>query len=94
MHCNHELLSFPLNIAGTTGASLSQVLQFFSGASAIPPMGFDIRPTITFDDKCVFPTSSTCALQMTLPLQYYLSQELFEQKMVYAILNNGGFGML
>lgn len=68
------------------------MLQFISGATSIPQTGFDFKPSITFDDTIIYPMASTCALQLTLPLRH-AAQEVFEEKMVYGILFNGGFGL-
>ena len=38
---------------------LEEVLIFFSGSDGVPPVGFDLPPTLTFDEESVFPTAST-----------------------------------
>ena len=94
-HCDfHNLnLVFPIiHIAGKTDTTLSQVLQFITGAAEIPPQGFDPTPSILFNDNNIYPKSSTCALHLELPTQY-ASQGMFEEKMVYGLLNHGGFGL-
>ena len=40
-------------------------MNFFSGATDVPPAGYEVDPTINFNDNNVYPTSSTCALQLT-----------------------------
>ena len=50
--------------------SLETILYFFTGAEEIPPEGFNNPPTLSFNPDEVFPTSSTCAVELTLPTQY------------------------
>lgn len=74
--------------------TLGQVLSFFSGAEYPPPLGFNIPPAIYFSATNVFPQASTCALTLTLPTKYFDQPESFEEKMIYALKNHGGFGLL
>ena len=71
---------------------LSTVLSFFTGAESLPPMGFGMAPVLRFDPSNMFPTASTCALELTLPTKYHNQPHLFKEKMVYAFKNHGGFG--
>ena len=41
----------------------------------------------------MFPNASTCALQLTLPTKYHNNEELFKEKMIYGMVNHGGFGL-
>ena len=56
------------------GVSPSHILAFVTGSWEIPPMGFPLRPTITFisDETSIFPTASTCSL--TLRIKTYDSE--------------------
>lgn len=76
----------------TDSIGLHNVLSFFTGAEIIPPLGFEITPSLRFSDS-MLPTASTCALQLILPTSYYNNEELFKEKMIYAMLNHGGFGL-
>ena len=80
-----------LLVDGRNGVPLSKVLQFFSGAAEIPFLGFECTPVLTFDENEKLPTASTCALQLTLPMHSTI-QSVFEEQMVYGMLNHGGFG--
>ena len=40
-------------------------MVFLTGSDIIPPLGFDIDPTIEFTDEEQFPTVSTCSLTLT-----------------------------
>ncbi|XP_064398957.1 uncharacterized protein LOC135345463 [Halichondria panicea] len=74
--------------------SLKTILSFTTGSESVPPMGFDNSLGLRFNDTNVFPTSSTCALELTLPSKYYNNPEEFKKKMVYGMKNHGGFGCL
>ena len=76
----------------TDSIVLHNVLSFFTGAEIIPPLGFEITPSLRFSDS-MLPTASTCALQLILPTSYYNNEELFKEKMIYAMLNHDGFGL-
>ena len=71
----------------TDSIGLHNVLSFFTGAEIIPPLGFEITPSLRFSDS-MLPTASTCALQLVLPTSYYNNEELFKEKMIYAMLNH------
>ena len=74
--------------------SLEDILSFFSGASNVPPLGFDISPSLLFDHEAVYPTASTCALQLTLPTRYSDDYNQFKSKMTQAFTCHGGFGLI
>ena len=50
--------------------SLRMVMTIFSGAEVVPPMGYPHDPELNFNPESPYPTSSTCALQLTLPTCY------------------------
>lgn len=79
---------------GDLELSLGQVLSFFTGAEYPPPLGFDTTASMWFDPTAEFPVASTCALQLTLPTKYFNHPESFRERMLYALQNHGGFGML
>ena len=68
------------------------MLEFFSGASSIPQGGFDITPSILFNNTTKYPMASTCALELTLPTCHE-SYDAFEVHVSYGFLNHGGFGL-
>ena len=68
--------------------ALGDVLSFLSGADAIPPMGFQIQPSIEFTNGTL-PKSSTCVLVMRLPTQNQ-DYKTFRDRVTYALLNHGG----
>ena len=78
---------------GGSAASLEEVLVFFSGASRVPPGGFDTLspPSLTFDHTIIFPQASTCALNLVLPAKHSKYEE-FKIKMDHALSQNSGFG--
>ncbi len=73
--------------------SLSTVLNFFSGADDIPPGGFPLPPAINFNSRNIYPTASTCAVELTLPTQYHDDYDLFKEKLDTAFTCHGGFGL-
>ena len=65
---------------------------FFLGADDIPPIGYIHAPVINFNPNSLYPTSSTCALQLTLPT---CSSEYkpFKHACDVAFTMHGGFGL-
>lgn len=73
--------------------TLEKVLEFTSGASTVPPLGFPQRPQIQFlhEGNRIFPEANTCALVLRLPL--HSSYEAFKQYMMEGILQAPTFGL-
>ena len=65
---------------------------FFSGSSCIPPVGFDLTPTLLFNEENVFPKAFTCALFLMLPFMYKEYQQL--ERVTYGLKSHGGFGLM
>lgn len=78
---------------GDSVISLEEVLVFFTGASRIPPGGFDALnpPSLSFDHGAIYPQASTCALNLILPAKH-AKYEDFKVNMDQALSQNGGFG--
>ena len=76
--------------------SLQDVFEFLTGCSCVPPSGFDVEPSITFDElERGFPVVSTCALSMLFPSNFPTEQFQFKEKMDLAILSSKeSFGQL
>ncbi len=72
--------------------TLERVLNFFSGSEEIPPEGFPNIPTLSFNNDNPFPTSSTCAVELTLPTRYSKDSVQFKKMMNIAFTCRGGFG--
>ena len=66
--------------------------MFFSGSDRIPPLGFDVEPSVIFlhDQGSRFATASTCSLQLRLPT----SHGKITEDIVLSINGNDGFGGL
>ena len=62
-------------------------MYFFSGAFGVPPAGYDVDPPIYFSDKNLYPTASTCALQL-----HYSDDSSFKNALDTGFLMHGGFG--
>ena len=52
---------------GVFKMSLEDILQFVTGTTHVPPMGFDHNPEIHFSFETL-PTASTCLLKLVLPV--------------------------
>lgn len=57
----------------------------------IPPCGYD-SVTLNFNYEAIYPTASTCALELTIPTRH-TDYNVFKQHMDVAFLMNGGFGL-
>ena len=83
-----------VNLDGTTGCTIEEVLIFFTGADAVPPLGFDKQPTVCFmhnsNSKCS--TSSTCELVLRLPTRHGNNYASFRDAMKMSLQDNDGFG--
>lgn len=55
-------------IDGNVDCSLEDVVIFFSGASQVPRLRFEKHPTLTFIHSGRLATTSTCDLQLRVPL--------------------------
>ena len=72
--------------------SLETVMNFFSGAyDDVPRAGYGVDPAIYFSNENIYPTSSTCALQLTLSTRYS-DFYLFKKALDTGFLMHGGFG--
>ena len=74
---------------GSLKMSLEDILQFVTGTTRIPPMGFDKNPEIEFHNDTL-PSASTCLLKLYLP--FADSSREFKRKVTFAIFNSIGFG--
>ena len=92
--CIHCLYTFTFLTDGSNEVSLRDILSFFTGSSAIPPLGFDIDPTLSFNHNAVYPTASTCTFSLTLPTRYYNDYNQFKLKIDQAFTCHGGFGVV
>lgn len=82
----------------TLVCTLEKVLAFFTGADEIPPLGYDVPiqgPCLSFNHSAVYPTASTCAIELTLPTKYFQEPyHVFREVMYTAMLCHGGFGLI
>ena len=56
-------------LGGVCDVTLEQVLGFTTGSMIPPPMGFH-GCSLLFSLEDPYPTSSTCSMELTLPLKY------------------------
>ena len=90
----HKQCTFLLVIlpGGECDVTLQDVLVFFTGSSAIPPLGFPVIASLNFNDENPYPSASTCSISLTLPTKYSAFSD-FKQKFVFAMTGHGGFGL-
>jgi hypothetical protein len=103
-HCFHSLswwATSKLSISGYNPSpispfagdvSLKMIFSFFTGANSIPPTGYDVTPIMYFNPTSLYPTASTCALQLTIPT-CHSGYDSFKQAMDVAFRMHGGFGL-
>ena len=78
---------------GKGRVKLDDILEFVSGASKIPPSGFQKNPSIKFCNDDRLPKASTCDVSITLPRKLGLLQfEQFKERLDLSILGSCGFG--
>lgn len=71
--------------------SLDMVLSFFTGTDRVPPLGYP-RVVLSFNHSNPYPTSSTCAVELTLPT-IYQDYDTFKHHLDVAFTMHGGFGL-
>ena len=74
--------------------ALDDVMIFFSGSDKLPPLGFPKKPSLHFNSTNIYPTASTCALELTLPSKYGTNYDAFKAAMFVGLKYHGGFGNL
>ena len=68
---------------------MADVLQFFTGASSLPPCGFRSKISIHFDPNAVKGHVSICALNAIVSLNRTISADLLPSFILRGFLNNG-----
>ena len=71
--------------------TLEDILIFTTGASAIPPLGFDPSPKICFVEWECLPFASACANILNFP-RTLVRYNHFKEKMSFALCGSHGFG--
>ncbi|XP_043976991.1 G2/M phase-specific E3 ubiquitin-protein ligase-like [Gambusia affinis] len=73
--------------------TLGMILEFASGASTVPPLGFPHRPQIEFlhEANRVFPEANTCLIVLCLPV--HPDYESFTKYMTDGVLQGPTFGV-
>lgn len=75
---------------GAFTMSLEDILQFITGTTHVPPLGFEHNPEIEFSYENPLPSASTCLLKLYLPVAN--SRIDFKRKFTFAVFNAIGFG--
>ena len=82
-----------LNYAdGDVDCSLEDILIFFSGASQVPPLGFEKHPTLTFNHYGRLATAFTCDVQLRIPTIHGRSYANFREALILSVKGHDGFG--
>ncbi|KAI7789966.1 putative G2/M phase-specific E3 ubiquitin-protein ligase-like [Triplophysa rosa] len=77
--------------------TLEMVLEFASGASSVPPLGFPHQPQIEFlhedgQEDRIFPEANTCLIVLRLPI--HSTYESFRTYITEGILQSPTFGIM
>ncbi|CAM4672662.1 unnamed protein product [Leuciscus chuanchicus] len=77
----------------TDGVTLEMIMEFATGASTVPPLGFPHRPEIEFlhQDRKIFPEANTCLIILRLPI--HTEYEMFKTYMTEGIMQSPYFGV-
>ncbi|XP_056099424.1 uncharacterized protein LOC130078001 isoform X3 [Rhinichthys klamathensis goyatoka] len=77
----------------TDGVTLEMIMEFVTGASTVPPLGFPHRPEIEFlhQDRKIFPEANTCLIILRLPI--HTEYEMFKTYMTEGIIQSPYFGV-
>lgn len=79
---------------GELSMKFEDLLVFITGASAIPPLGFDEKPTLNFytneDNVRRLPWSSTCTNALYLPRN--CSPDILKEMIIQSVSEGHGFG--
>jgi len=86
------------SVGGQCQISLEDLLFFVTGVRAIPPLGFNPQPTVSFlhepeinDQLSAFPKANTCLCALQLPV-LHSSYANFIDNFLFAVRNSQGFG--
>ena len=89
-----HLLFYPVFVE-TDEKHLRLLLQFVSGVSAVPPMGFQMPDSITVSSiRSRYPNCSTCAMILELPINYTLYDKFSDALRTATELQSMGFGIV
>ena len=75
----YTLISVHYPYTDDVHCSPEDILIFFSGASQVPPLGFEKHPTLTFLHSGRLATASTCDLQLRIPTVHGTSYPDFRE---------------
>ncbi|XP_013855809.1 G2/M phase-specific E3 ubiquitin-protein ligase [Austrofundulus limnaeus] len=82
-----------IEVGECSPVTLEMILEFASGASTVPPLGFPHRPQIEFlhEANKVFPEANTCLIVLRLPV--HSDYESFTKYMKEGVLQSPTFGV-
>ena len=77
---------------GDIPCSIEDILVFCTGASQVPPLGFEKYPTLTYHYEGILATASTCDIQLKLPVAHGGDYVKFKDALILSFKGNDGFG--
>jgi len=66
---------------------------FATGMAEEPLMGFDLKPSLVFQNDHLYPRANTCSNEISIPTQIALYEE-FAYNASFGVINSVGFGQL
>lgn len=73
--------------------SLQDILMYTTATPSQPPLGFTLKPSLSFQDDIPFPRANTCSNTLHIPIQH-TSLDTFVYQMCFGILHSPGLGQL
>ena len=72
--------------------TLEMIMMFGTGMTEEPPMGFQLKPSLTFRRYRLFPEGNTCDNNIRIPAKE-MSYDQFVYKVTFGITNSLGYGI-
>ena len=78
-------------LGGTQNVSIENLLEFSTGSTEIPIMGFERQPHWEFQHNSMFPTASTCAPILRIPVLSSYDEFCTSMKLMALVSYDTGF---
>lgn len=91
--CFSVKICFSFLANNNVSITLTDILIFATGADRVPPLGFPVKPKISFlhGDQSIYPKANTCGLELKLPV-VHKNYEEFTEALSFGIGNCNSFG--
>ncbi len=91
--CTDLALTLSISVPVGRSVTTAEIVQFLSGATRIPAIGFDTTPKVRFTDEECLPRVSTCDVAITFPRSMGLMRfDKFCEILDMCIKGSFGFG--